>query len=183
MASKEVNAKLAALRLRFQQRLPAEYDSLTDLWERWVQLGQEAERQPLLRQIHTLKGNSGADLLKGGSGSDKLVGGSGDDRLKGGSGDDVIKGGSGDDTLWGGSGSDRFVFNGGTDVIRDFQDDADSIVVTRAMVNGAGSTVDDLLSMGEIVNGNAVFDLAGSHQLTVRGVDDLEDLRNDLIIS
>ena len=67
-------------------------------------------------------------------------------------------------------------------MIRDFQDDADSIVVTRAMVNGAGSTVDDLLSMGEIVGGNAVFDLAGSHQLTVRGVDDLEDLRNDLII-
>lgn len=120
-----------------------------------------------------LKGASGADLLKGGSGSDKLVGGGGDDRLKG---------GSGDDTLWGGRGSDRFVFTRGTDVIRDFKDDADSIVVSRAMIDGAGSTVDDLLSMGEIINGNAVFDLAGSHQLTVRGIDDLEDLRNDLII-
>lgn len=130
----------------------------------------------------TLKGNSGADLLKGGSGNDKFVGGSGDDRLKGGSGDDVLKGGSGDDTLWGGRGADRFVFNGGTDVIRDFKDDADSIVVTRAMINGTGSTVDDLLSMADIVNGNAVFDLAGSHQLTVHGIDDLEDLRNDLII-
>ena len=130
----------------------------------------------------TLKGSSGADLLKGGSGNDKLVGGSGDDRLKGGSGDDVLKGGSGDDTLWGGRGSDRFIFSAGNDVIRDFKDDADSIVVSRAMIDGAGSTVDDLLSMGEIVNGNAVFDLAGSHQLTVRGVDDLEDLRNDLII-
>ena len=130
----------------------------------------------------TLKGSSGADLLKGGSGSDKLVGGGGDDRLKGGSGDDVLKGGSGDDTLWGGRGSDRFVFNGGTDVIRDFKDDADSILVSRAMIDGAGSTVDDLLSMGEIINGNAVFDLAGSHQLTLRGIDGLEDLRNDLII-
>ena len=130
----------------------------------------------------TLKGSSGADFLKGGSGSDKLVGGGGDDRLKGGSGDDVLKGGSGDDNLWGGRGSDRFIFSAGNDVIRDFKDDADSIVVSRTMIDGAGSTVDDLLSMGEIINGNAVFDLAGSHQLTVNGIDDLEDLRNDLII-
>lgn len=130
----------------------------------------------------TLKGSSGADFLKGGSGNDKLVGGGGDDRLKGGSGDDVLKGGSGDDNLWGGRGSDRFIFSAGNDVIRDFKDDADSIVVSRTMIDGAGSTVDDLLSMGEIINGNAVFDLAGSHQLTVNGIDDLEDLRNDLII-
>ncbi|WP_028670866.1 diguanylate cyclase [Saccharospirillum impatiens] len=59
MASKEVTAKLDALRLQFQQRLPAEYDSLTELWDRWVRLGQESERHSLLRQIHTLKGNSG----------------------------------------------------------------------------------------------------------------------------
>lgn len=84
--------------------------------------------------------------------------------------------------MWGGRGSDRFIFSAGNNVIRDFKDDADSIVVSRAMIDGAGSTVDDLLSMGEIINGNAVFDLAGSHQLTVRGIDDLEDLSNDLII-
>ena len=130
----------------------------------------------------TLSGNGGTDVLKGGTGNDKLIGGNGADRLKGGAGDDVLKGGGGDDILWGGGGADKFVFNGGTDVIRDFRDDADSIVVTRAMIDGAGSTVDDLLAMGEIVNGNAVFDLAGSHQLTVRGVEDLEDLRNELII-
>lgn len=59
MASKEVTAKLAALRLRFLQRLPVEYDSLTELWDRWITLEQESERQLLLRQIHTLKGNSG----------------------------------------------------------------------------------------------------------------------------
>lgn len=130
----------------------------------------------------TLKGNGGADVLQGGNGKDTLIGGNGADTLMGGTGNDVIKGAGGDDILWGGGGADKFVFNGGKDVIRDFKDDVDRIVVTRAMVDGKSSTVDDLLAMGKIINGNAVFDLAGSHQLTVRGVDDLDDLRNDLII-
>ena len=131
---------------------------------------------------NTLKGAGGDDILKGYGGNDKLVGGNGADTLMGGTGNDVIKGAGGDYILWGGGGADKFVFNGGKDVIRDFKDDVDSIVVTRAMVDGKSSTVDDLLAMGKIINGNAVFDLAGSHQLTVRGVDDLDDLRNDLII-
>lgn len=129
-----------------------------------------------------LLGGSGDDTLKGGSGDDVLKGGSGDDILKGGSGDDVLKGDAGNDILRGGGGADEFVFTKGQDIIRDFEDDVDKIIVDKAMVDGAGSTVGDLLDMGEIVNGNAVFDLSGSHQLTVQGVTDLDDLRNDLII-
>ena len=134
------------------------------------------------RNADKLLGGSGNDLLKGGSGDDTLKGGRGDDVLKGGSGDDVLKGEAGNDILRGGGGADTFVFTKGRDIIRDFQDNTDTIVVDRAMVDGAGSTVDDLLSLGDIVNGNAVFDLSGSHQLIVQGVSDLEDLRNDLII-
>lgn len=129
-----------------------------------------------------LYGNAGDDTLKGGSSRDKLNGGSGDDLLKGGSGNDVLKGGQGNDILKGSSGADRFVFTSGQDVIRDFKDDVDTIAVSRALILGSGSTVDNLLNMGEIINGNAVFDLSGSHQLTVQGVTDLEDLLNDLAI-
>lgn len=59
MASNDVLAKLASLRIQFQQRLPDEYKRLTELWESRVNQGEDALRQTLLRQIHTLKGNSG----------------------------------------------------------------------------------------------------------------------------
>lgn len=129
-----------------------------------------------------LWGNDGDDVLKGGAARDKLFGGGGDDILRGHSGRDVIKGGQGNDMLFGGAGGDKFIFTSGQDTIRDFKDDVDTIVVNRAVINGSGSTIDDLLDRGEIIGGNAVFDLDGSHQLTIRGVTDLEDLRDDLVI-
>jgi serralysin len=129
-----------------------------------------------------LVGGSGDDKLVGGGGKDKLIGGGGDDKLVGGGGKDKLIGGSGNDILKGGSGADKFVFNRGRDVIRDFKDDVDTIVISRAMISGSGRTIDDLLDNAEIINGNAIFDLSGSNQLTVRGVTDIEDLRNDLII-
>jgi serralysin len=129
-----------------------------------------------------LVGGSGDDKLVGGGGKDKLIGGGGDDKLVGGGGKDKLIGGSGNDILKGGSGADKFVFNRGRDVIRDFKDDVDTIVISRAMISGSGRTIDDLLDNAEIINGNAVFDLSGSNQLTVQGVTDIEDLLNDLII-
>jgi diguanylate cyclase (GGDEF)-like protein len=59
MSSNDVLAKLASLRIQFQQRLPAEHTRLSELWYGWSQLEQELDRQQLLRAIHTLKGNSG----------------------------------------------------------------------------------------------------------------------------
>ncbi|MEX0622529.1 MAG: diguanylate cyclase [Saccharospirillum sp.] len=58
MSSHDVLAKLASLRHQFQQRLPGEYKRFTDRWEHWTRLGEEADRQALLHQVHTLKGNS-----------------------------------------------------------------------------------------------------------------------------
>lgn len=129
-----------------------------------------------------LKGNAGDDVLNGDGGKDKLIGGNGDDILKGGLGNDVLKGGADKDIYYGGGGADKFVFNRGKDVISDFSDDVDTIVISRAMISGSGRTIDDLLDNAEIINGNAVFDLSGSNQLTVQGITDIEDLRNDLII-
>lgn len=59
MASNDVLAKLASLRHQFQLRLPNEVERLAELWDNWIQRGEDADRQALLRQLHTLKGNSG----------------------------------------------------------------------------------------------------------------------------
>ena len=129
-----------------------------------------------------LNGGGGRDKLKGSGGNDVLNGDGGRDKLKGGGGDDVLNGGRGNDNLVGGNGADTFVFNSGRDTIRDFKDDVDVIIVNRTMINGSDSTIDDLLAMAEISNGNVIFDLSGSHQLTVTGITNLDDLQNDLII-
>ena len=150
--------------------------------------------------LDKLYGKSGADLLIGGSGRDKLFGGSGDDELsggrkkdvlKGGSGDDdlrggagndVLRGGAGDDILRGGSGADKFVFNKGDDHIRDFRNNVDTIAVDDARLRGSDPTIDDLMDMGRIIDGNAVFTFEGGHTLTIDGVTDLDILHNDLIL-
>ncbi|MDF2811591.1 MAG: hypothetical protein K0S56_2622, partial [Microvirga sp.] len=51
------------------------------------------------KEILTLKGKAGSDLIQGTGGKDVISGGSGDDRLLGLSGDDVLSGGSGSDFL------------------------------------------------------------------------------------
>ncbi|MEO1613424.1 MAG: calcium-binding protein [Pseudomonadota bacterium] len=82
----------------------------------------------------TLIGGGGGDRLIGGSGADRLNGGGRNDGLFGGGGADRLIGGSGDDDLTGGGGRDRFEFNGraGDDVITDFQDGTDRIVIRAA---------------------------------------------------
>ncbi|MFV0473997.1 MAG: calcium-binding protein [Pikeienuella sp.] len=78
-----------------------------------------------------LKGDGGKDVLKGDAGRDVLKGGGGADKLKGGAGADKLNGGAGNDILIGGGGGDRFQFsaNGGDDVIRDFQNGRDGLVI------------------------------------------------------
>ncbi len=80
----------------------------------------------------TLVSGAGSDILVGGSGNDRIFGGGGDDRIRGGSGDDFIYGGRGSDRMSGGAGADQFVFyaeDQGHDVIRDFEDGIDTIVM------------------------------------------------------
>lgn len=59
MTSNDFEAKLAALRPLFQQRLSGDYLQLTELWEQLVSEATDADRTTLLRCLHTLKGNSG----------------------------------------------------------------------------------------------------------------------------
>ena len=79
-----------------------------------------------------LFGLLGNDILSGGGGDDVLTGFRGADALVGGDGSDILKGGRDNDTLTGGTGNDFFHFYGasGSDVITDFEDGTDFLVIT-----------------------------------------------------
>jgi Ca2+-binding RTX toxin-like protein len=70
------------------------------------------------REVTTVLGEGGDDVLYGQRGNDSLFGGEGNDRLYGGVGDDRLRGGPGDDRLSGGFGADSLDGEGGNDVAR-----------------------------------------------------------------
>lgn len=142
-----------------------------------------------------LFGGSGADLILGGEGrdgltsadtgsvtADMLSGDAGDDVLLGLSGFDVLDGGTGDDILTGGGGRDTFIFQDGRDVITDFADNVDQITLNAAALGDADMTIAEVIAMGRIIDGDAVFDFGGNDVLTLQGFTDLQALGNDLII-
>lgn len=115
-----------------------------------------------------LIGNDGNDVLLGKAGADNLLGGKGNDRLVGGGGDDVLNGGKDSDILVGRGGADLFRFRrgDGTDVVRDFIDDSDTLdlkahgdtaaVLARATQSGADvvfsfSTGDSVTVLGTTI--------------------------------
>jgi Ca2+-binding RTX toxin-like protein len=112
-------------------------------------------------------GTANNDVLMGGDGNDSLAGQAGADRLIGGSGDDILTGGSGRDT---------FVFTGGEDRITDFTDHVDRIEVQSDL------TVSDMMALGQIIDGHAVFDFGGGDVLIVQNIDTLDTLENDLLM-
>jgi Ca2+-binding RTX toxin-like protein len=72
----------------------------------------------LPRNVTTVFGEGGDDVLYGQRGNDSLFGGEGNDRLYGGVGDDRLRGGPGDDRLSGGFGADSLDGEGGNDFDR-----------------------------------------------------------------
>jgi len=72
----------------------------------------------LPREVTTVFGEGGDDVLYGQRGNDSLFGGEGNDRLYGGVGDDRLRGGPGDDRLSGGFGADSLDGEGGNDFDR-----------------------------------------------------------------
>ena len=117
-------------------------------------------------------GTNGADMLSGGTGNDTLMGMSGKDTLDGGDGDDVMTGGGGRDT---------FIFRDGDDRITDFGAFVDTLMLEGAALGDAGMTVADALALGQVVDGNAVFDF-GNDTLVLDGITDINLLANALII-
>lgn len=111
-----------------------------------------------------LAGEDDNDVLLGGGGRDTLGGGAGNDTLWAGADDDEIVGGTGNDVLIGEGGADSFVFyaSQGTDVIRDFTLNEDSIVI------GSGANSFGDLSMSQ--QGNDVLITLGTGTIRLEDV-------------
>jgi len=100
------------------------------------------------------------------------------DVLRGDAGDDILRGGD-DDTLRGGQGGDVFIYNHGNDVIEDFADNVDRLLIdqTHLLIGDR-----DLSGMAEVVGGNTVLTFANGHRLTLLGVTDPDSLMDDITI-
>jgi Ca2+-binding RTX toxin-like protein len=123
----------------------------------------------------------GLDKPKGSDNADELLGEAGNDRLIGQSGYDVLNGGIGDDILTGGGGRDTFIFTSGRDTVTDFADNVDTVKINAGTL-GLDLTVDDVIDMGKVVGGNAVFDFGNGNVLTLTGETDIAMLVDDLMI-
>lgn len=122
-----------------------------------------------------LDGGVGDDRLNGGWSDDVLAGGSGNDRLNGGVGNDVLNGGAGDDRMTGGLGIDTFVFNGGADLIRDFDTGFDCWTVSSSSeqividITGIDSFADMIEAANQSRNG-VTFQFSEDDSLTLRNI-------------
>jgi Ca2+-binding RTX toxin-like protein len=118
------------------------------------------------RNITTVRGEGGDDVLFGQRGNDSLFGGEGADRLYGGIGDDRLRGGPGGDLLSGGFGADSLDGEAGDDLARG------DATIDRLGDSGGGT---DTLSFATgatpgFPNQGAFFDDAGFPPDVGRGV-------------
>lgn len=122
-------------------------------------------------QDDLLFGNMDNDAVYGESGNDFIYGNLGNDVMFGGDGNDFVTGQRDNDTLYGNAGADTFGFysEGGSDVIKDFQNGVDSIFI-ESNINGTGIRSFAGLA-GRITesNGSAIIDLSGT-VVVVEGV-------------
>lgn len=130
-----------------------------------------------------LRAGRGGDKLYGDAGNDRLEGQDGPDRLFGGKGQDVLDGGRGADLMTGGRGEDTFVFaqGGGSDRIKDFVDDQDTLRLDSALWSETLTRKQVIKQFASVEDGNVLFDF-GEDQLIVQGISARMDLRNDIDI-
>lgn len=123
---------------------------------------------------------SGIEGLAGSAYADQLWGNTGANTLWGNAGNDLLRGRAGNDQLYGGAGADRFIFAKGDDldVLRDFQNNADTICFSG--LTGI-TTVAKALAKADQVGAHVVFDFGAGDRLTVLNTT-LAALRDDISI-
>lgn len=141
-----------------------------------------------------IKGNNGDNRLTGRAGNDKLVGLGGDDDLRGaagkdkligGGGSDILTGGKGRDILKGGAGRDSFAFGkgDGTDKLRDFEDDIDTLLLDARLFGGKSLSKQKILNKFASLDGDdLVFDFGRKGTVIVQDFDDLAAIKDDFAI-
>ena len=152
--------------------------------------------------VDRLWGDGGGDYLSGGGGNDRLFGGdardfvyggrdddrlageAGSDRLYGQSGDDYLIGGADTDWLYGGTGADTFLF-GETfdrDLVRDFEDDIDTLFINDNLWSGTRTVQDVLNEFATEADGDVVFDFGDGDVLVVENIASAASLVDDILI-
>ncbi len=98
------------------------------------------------KDIDLLFGGQGDDTIEGGKGDDAIEGDTGNDYLLGGAGVDILFGGEGNDILIGGKDADIFQLqpNTGTDIIQDFEDGQDLLLLESTLRFGQELTFEQL---------------------------------------
>lgn len=139
-----------------------------------------------------ISGRSGDDFIYGDGGNDFLQGEQGNDLLVGGAGDDRLQGGMGSDLLVGGAGSDVFVLKIGyyrrfdNDVIIDFEDDVDQIILDNNYGNFGGIkglTADQVLAkFATQVGSDVKIQFKGYFEIIVENVL-VAQLADDLVLA
>ncbi|AWD23713.1 hypothetical protein B6K69_17490 (plasmid) [Fuscovulum blasticum] len=134
--------------------------------------------------IENLAGSQFADILIGDAGANVILGCFGNDALFGGDGRDTLDGGEGDDLLSGSAGADCFVFKSGADVVSDFEDDFDTIMISSDLWGGCAKTSAELLSYAHTsADGQSViFEFGPGNTLAVMHVSDPLMLVDDLVV-
>ncbi|MCB1516974.1 MAG: hypothetical protein KDJ19_05080 [Hyphomicrobiaceae bacterium] len=150
-----------------------------------------------------LKGMNGDDQLFGGDQDDKLFGGNDDDHLFGGNnndslqgndgndllfgenGKDLLDGGRNDDQLVGGGNNDQFKFGKGydRDVVMDFQDNIDTLVINDNLWKGTLSRNQVLIQFATLKNnGDVVLNFGNGDIFKIKDVGSVDALKNDMTI-
>lgn len=124
-------------------------------------------------------GGDGADVVNGGGGNDNIRGGEGNDRMIGKGGNDRIAGEEGNDVLIGNAGKDKFVFEVGRDTIKDFQDNTDTVLFDHSLVTGQ-LTIKRLKNIAVERADEIFFNFGDGNRLTIEGISEFSDLRNDI---
>lgn len=135
----------------------------------------------------TMLGGDGNDRISASNGRDILDGGAGNDVLRGNAGNDTLNGGEGNDTLNGGLASDTFVFTGGQDIVQDFQNNNDSIIIDIDLLAGLGlapnsTTIEDLRGIFEVDGDNITGTFGNGNTLEILGVNNFNAFLDDMTI-